>query len=473
VVIVLRCKHPAKTKVATIALGEFLPAVRPLSKVQITKRQRLAIFLLVFSGVVFRSEIAVLLFTQLLALLVESRISLQTIIPAGIGSALVALAISVPIDSYFWQKPIWPELAGFYYNAILGKSAEWGVSPYAHYFSTLLPRLLLNPLILTLLIPTSFMLPSTKYQSRDLVIPSILFIASYSLQPHKESRFIIYVVPPLTAAASLSASYIWTRRSKTLLYRAGSLLLVVSILGSFAASTGMLLISSLNYPGGEALSKLHAIIRKTEWPETPQNSPMNISVHVDVLSCMTGVTRFQEIPWRDLQDDELPIINERRTRIVYDKTEDEEELLVPEFWEKFDYALMEEPGKAIGKWEVVETVYAYAGVELLRPGDGSSFGENMERVYAANNITKEEDGKEKVPGSEDINEVIEGVAELDSAKNHVGELKTKLLLEELGKFGTYKLVRDAVRQVTGGWWIGPRMAPRIRILKKVRGPLPE
>ena len=235
----------------------------------------------------------------------------------------------------------------------------------------------------------------------------------------------------------------------------------------------MLLISSLNYPGGEALSQLHAIIRKTEWPETPQNNPMNISVHVDVLSCMTGVTRFQEIPWRDLQDDELPIINERRTRIAYDKTEDEEELLVPEFWEKFDYALMEEPGKAIGKWEVVETVYAYGGIEFLRPGDGSSFGENMERVYAANNITKEEDGKEKALGSEDIKEAVEGGVELDSAKDDVGELKTKLLLEELGKFGTYKLIRDAVRQVTGGWWIGPRMVPRIRILRKVRDPLPE
>src|SRR6266536_4595277 len=133
---------------ATLAFREFLPTVRPLPKVQIAKRQRLAIFFVVFAGVVFRSEIAVLLFTQLLVLLVQSRISLQTIIPASIGSAFVALAISVPIDSFFWQKPIWPELAGFYYNAILGKSAEWGVSPYPHYFSTLLPRLLLNPLIL-------------------------------------------------------------------------------------------------------------------------------------------------------------------------------------------------------------------------------------------------------------------------------------------------------------------------------------
>jgi len=34
------------------------------------------------------------------------------------------------------------------------------------------------------------------------------------------------------------------------------------------------------------------------------------------------------------------------------------------------------------------------------------------------------------------------------------------------------LVRDAVRGVTGGWWIGPRMEPKVRILKRVKEPLP-
>jgi alpha-1,6-mannosyltransferase len=441
------------------------------------ERQRWGIFLFVFAGVVFRSEIAVLLFAQLLVLLFRNRIwSIQTVVLTGIASAISALAISVPIDSYFWWKPIWPELAGFYYNAIQGKSADWGTSPFTYYFSDLLPKLLLNPLILIVLIPIALMLPATQHLARDLVVPSILFIAIYSLQPHKESRFIIYVVPPLTAAASLPASYIWTRRNKSLLYRLGSLIHLGSVLLSFVASTAMLLISSLNYPGGQALSQFHDILQKTPWPSESTAPYQNISVHMDVLSCMTGVTRFQELPSRNVSSSSLPRINNHTVQLLYDKTEDEEELLNPAFWERFDYALMEEPGKAIGKWEIVGTVFAYAGIEILRPGDGSSFGENLERVYEANNVTKYADGEEKPPESSDVVESLEhrnaGRHPGDEERKKLEDLKAKLVFEEIGRFGTFNLVRDAVRSVTGGWWVGPKMEPKIRILRRVKESLP-
>lgn len=460
----------------TLALREFLPVNEPLNVSQKQKKQRLGIFWFVFAGVVFRSEIAILLFTQLLSLLVQSRISLQTMVPAGIASALVALVISVPIDSYFWQKPIWPELAGFYYNAIQGKSADWGTSPLPYYFSSLLPKLLLNPLILILLIPAGFLLPSTKYHCRDLVVPCVLFVAIYSLQPHKEARFIIYVVPSLTAAASLPASYIWTRRSKSLAFRLGSLAILISVGGSFVASTAMLLISSLNYPGGDALSQLHNTIRKTKW-SGPTPTYENISIHMDVLSCMTGVTRFQEIPWRGLQTKQLPLINGRPVQFKYDKTEDEDTLLLPAFWDEVDYALMENPERAIGKWEVVSTVFAYSGIEFLRPNDGSSFSEHIERVYAANNLTVPHNGKQTAPGSEDIIQRVErdGVEEREDGEDHIrktNDRKAKLLFQEMSRFGTYNLIRDGVRATTGGWWIGPRMNPTITILRKAKDEQP-
>jgi len=471
----------------TLALRAFLPDIqnegrdaierRRRWRAQLERRQKWGIFLFVLAGVVFRSEIAILLFAQLLLVFFRNRIwSIKTIVLNGIQAVIFDLAVSVPIDSFFWWKPIWPEFAGFYYNAVQGKSADWGTSPFGYYFSTLLPRLLLNPLILIILIPMAIMMPATRYQARDLVFPSILFVAIYSFQPHKESRFIIYVVPPLTAAASLSASYIWTRRTKSLLYRLASLIILASIILSFVASTAMLLISSLNYPGGQALSQLHAILETTAWPSEPTSPYESLSVHMDVLSCMTGVTRFQELPSRNIPLSSLPNINNRTVQLFYDKTEDEEELLSPSFWEKFDYALMEEPGKAIGKWEVVGTVFAYAGIELLRPGEGSHFGENLERVYDANNLTKLVDGDEKAPGSADIvNELEEGHGRdrpEDGERKKSEGLKSNLLLEEMRKFRTFNLVRDAVRTVTGGWWIGPRMEPKIRILKRVVEPLP-
>ncbi|RQM07000.1 hypothetical protein DH86_00000152, partial [Scytalidium sp. 3C] len=217
----------------TLAFREFLLSTLPVNIDQQAKRQRLGIFYFVIAGAVFRSEIAVLLFAQLAYLLVQSRTTLYTVVSSGILSAVIGLGISIPIDSYFWQRPIWPELAGFYYNAIQGKSSDWGTSPYHYYLSSFLPRLLLNPLILGLLIPLAFFLPSTRSKAQDLVIPSVAFILIYSIQPHKEARFIIYIVPPLTACASLGASYIWTRKTKSILYGLGTLLVLASILLSF------------------------------------------------------------------------------------------------------------------------------------------------------------------------------------------------------------------------------------------------
>jgi len=398
-----------------------------------------------------------LLFTQLVTLLLQKRISLRTIIAAGLVSPLVALGISIPIDSYFWQQPTWPELAGLYFNVILGKAAEWGTSPYSSYFVSLLPRLLLNPFILTKFIPLSLAITATQAAAGGLVFPAAVFIAIYSFQPHKEARFIIYIVPSLTAAASLSVSYVWVRRAKAQMYSIGSIFVILTVLGSFAASTIMLFVSSLNYPGGEAITALRGIVLHT-------NHTDEVYVHMDVLSCMTGVTHFQELS---------PEADGIKINIKYDKEEKEEVLLQPEFWEQFDYALMEEPGKAIGGWEVVGTVYGYAGMEFLKPG--MSAYEGLEVVYAANNATTEDGktlGKEDVAqaaadGNEEPRRPGSGLRSLGDIPARLGKLYELEVPKEISRIGLYRLVKDAVRLITGGYWIGPRMAPAIRILKKL------
>lgn len=51
----------------------------------------------------------------------------------------------------------------------------------------------------------------------------------------------------------------------------------------------------------------------------------------------------------------------------------------------------------------------------------------------------------------------------------IEELKKRMKSQELNKFGIYNLLRGVVRSFTGGYWIGPRLEPKIRILKKVHG----
>ncbi|VDQ05759.1 unnamed protein product [Trichobilharzia regenti] len=63
------------------------------------------------SVLVFRSELILLFGPCLLYALFTGRVS-----------------CSVLIDSYFWGRLIWPELEVFYFNTILNKSGQWGVS---------------------------------------------------------------------------------------------------------------------------------------------------------------------------------------------------------------------------------------------------------------------------------------------------------------------------------------------------------
>jgi alpha-1,6-mannosyltransferase len=411
----------------TVALKCILDAsAQPWNTYKASKQYRLCLFLLTVAGVIFRSELAILVATITLYLFLTRRLSiLQDIIPAGLGGLVIGLSITVPIDSYFWQSfPLWPEWTAFYYNTILGHSADWGVSPWHFYFLNALPRLLLNPLTYLLCIPIAIISPSTRPHSLDLLIPSLTFVAVYSVLPHKEWRFIIYIIPALTSVAAAGASYIWTRRGKSYVFALLTLALVTSVLASFTASTALLAISALNYPGGAALSVLH-----TRFYHPNADRPLR--VHFNNLACQTGVTRFLEDhsgAQTILDVLEAPAINNKRVW-SYDKTEDPERLLDPLFWHSFDFVLAERPEKVIGKWDVVHVEYSFTGIQVLSPGEVSHVGSSSEPL----DIAEWED---------------------DAGGNVVSKIA-----------GAWRVLEDLLRdKVLRGWWIEVRLEPRLRIL---------
>ncbi|KAI7775279.1 hypothetical protein LA080_007079 [Diaporthe eres] len=413
----------------TFAFGLLLPHKNPAKA---NPRIRMALALFVFAAVVFRSEIALLLGTNALWLLIVPQISLQRLIPPFLVSFVAALAISVPIDSYFWQKPIWPELWGFYYNVVQGSSSNWGTSPWHWYFTSALPKMISPPLGL-FFAGCSLSSPAYGRIAQRLIIPNLLFVAIYSLQPHKEARFIFYVVPPLTAAAALGASTLVNQvparmaadeTGRLAIRNIVFLIVSGSILVTCLSSAVMLVASSLNYPGGDALAALHGMIEHDQ--STVSTSV--VTVHADVLSCMTGVTLFGVAEGNGLpQHHRLPadpaIVlrghdSKPSVSLVLDKTEDEGTLSDPKFWAKFDYLLMEDDKAAKGgNWDTVAVIEGFSGPEILRPG---------------------------VPH---VQEEPRGVKRVGMAA-HVDSL------------------RQRVVELSGGWWVGPKTVPKIRIMKK-------
>jgi alpha-1,6-mannosyltransferase len=269
-------------------------------------------------------------------------------------------------------------------------------------------------------IPLTLGIYILRDSSLDILVPLLSFVGIYSFQPHKEWRFVVYTIPGLTAVAAIGANWIWMRRNKTLVYRFLSLALIASTLAAFVVSLVILGISSLNYPGAVALNRVHALAH---------GSKHVISLHMDTLSCTTGITRFLEMP----TPTSLSGVG-NHSMWIYDKTEDPQMLLHPTFWERFDYALAERPEKVIGKWGILETVDGFAGVRVVNPGE----------------------------------QILSGVQ--TRSCDVTGQKRLLLRADCIAPnfFQWYEGAVELVRKyITRGYWIGVKMEPKIRIMKKL------
>jgi alpha-1,6-mannosyltransferase len=98
--------------------------------------------LFTFATVVFRGDTVVLFAPLVLNMLLSRRVSFFKMAWWGLSAGVVSLAVTVLVDSYFWQRWLWPEGEVLWFNTVQNKSSDWGVSPPLWYFTSALPRVL-------------------------------------------------------------------------------------------------------------------------------------------------------------------------------------------------------------------------------------------------------------------------------------------------------------------------------------------
>jgi alpha-1,6-mannosyltransferase len=269
-----------------LALAEWLRGGRP----------RRALALLAAAAATLRCDVLLLAALVGLHLLATRRVTLAGGAAAGAAGAAAALAATLPLDCWLWRRRLWPEGEVFWFNAVQGRSSEWGVSPPGWYFASALPRALHAAYLLA---PLGAALAPA---ARAPLAAGAAFAALYSALPHKELRFLFPALPlwNLAAGAGLAAldarcaarrgggggGWRWARRAARAALAAGA-----------AVTALMAVASARNYPGGAALRRVHALGAADA--AAAADAGRALTVHVGVLPAMTGASRFGErgAPW--------------------------------------------------------------------------------------------------------------------------------------------------------------------------------
>jgi alpha-1,6-mannosyltransferase len=270
------------------------------------------------STVVFRCDTFILAVPVILTILATTRSTraLGIVLVSGILGTLLAVACTVGVDTFFWQRLVWPEAEVAFFNTVLNKSSEWGTSPWYWYVVKALPKAMLGSLVF---LPLGLLLHPVqefKWLSLDtknvkLIVPVAVFIALYSVLPHKELRFILPAIPILNYVAasglqkllfrgggpskqksrskSKSKNSVWKACISGLARAAAIVLLVCSAAGVVLFLT----VSAANYPGGQAFAQFHTQLATLS--SQPHWQGEEVTVHLCNLAATSGVTRFGEL----------------------------------------------------------------------------------------------------------------------------------------------------------------------------------
>jgi len=254
---------------------------------------------LAVSTLIFRCDTLLLAVPLGLKILISKQASFIEFVTHAVLLFVSCVAFTTCVDSYFWNRIVWPEGVVLYFNTILNKSHEWGTQPVYWYFTSAFPRGLLTACLfcaLGLLRISRKFLRRVPEIDRDVLlflVPTIVFVLLYSILPHKELRFVMPVFPVFNAVAALGmvksfrVIVLWSgSKGLARLFLGCFLVLNITVCAVSAAA------SHRNYPGGDAIVAL----QDSKPSFCLASSPCR--VHVDPASAMTGVSRFlQYVTW--------------------------------------------------------------------------------------------------------------------------------------------------------------------------------
>lgn len=246
------------------------------------------VVILTSTAVIFRCDAVILVaLVGIHLVFVSKQVSLGRGVALGVGAFLTSLTLTILVDSFFWRRWLWPEGEVLYFNTVLNKSKEWGVSPMWWYFTTALPKMLHTSY------PLSFVGAAVDRRARAMMFVAVGYTALYSLLAHKEVRFLFPTLPLWNMSAAIGLCSVLQRGGK-----AGAIARTICVL-SMACGIAVTFMSSFasydNYPGAKGLKNLIAHIESVKPPDPTRTITTDItSVHIDTLAATSGVSRFFE-----------------------------------------------------------------------------------------------------------------------------------------------------------------------------------
>merc|ERR1711916_80571 len=124
------------------------------------------------------------------------------------------------------------------------------------------------------------------------MLPVPIFLALYSLLPHKELRFVFYVTPWLNMDAAAAVARAQRRIAKSW---PQNFIFVAAVLGLVINSFSLLFYGAAsmhNYPGGNAFLEMHRRFA-TQPAHCDERAP--VLIRIDNLAAQSGVTRFGQL----------------------------------------------------------------------------------------------------------------------------------------------------------------------------------